>query len=115
MSGEESRDLRDRDDKANLLNMQTRADISKGNMYSHIGKNINDITENSASLNAMNDAYSNFKYTSTGKLKGKPGEVIARRQDIKDFDFKAAGIDTTGMSEAEKEQAMIAYKLANFK
>ncbi len=115
MSGEESRDLRDRDDKANLLNMQTRADISKGNMYSHIGKNINDIAENSAALSAMNDAYGNFKYTSTGKLKGKPGEVIARRQDIKNFDFKAAGIDTSDMDEEQMEKAMFEYKLANFK
>ena len=115
MSGEESRDLRDRDDKANLLNMQTRADISKGNMYSHIGKNINDIAENSAALSAMNDAYGNFKYTSTGKLKGKPGEVIARQQDIKNFDFKAAGIDTSDMKEEQMEKAMIKYKLANFK
>ena len=114
MSGEESRDLRDRDDKANLLNMQTRADISKGNMYSHIGKNINDMAENSASLNAMNDAYSNFQYKG-GKLKGKPGEVIARKQDIKNFDFKAAGIDTSDMNEEQMEKAMIAYKLANFK
>ena len=115
MSGEESRDLRDRDDKANLLNMQARADISKGNMYSHIGKNINDIAENSAALNAMNDAYGNFKYTSTGKLRGKPGEVIARKQDIKNFDFKAAGIDTSDMNEEQMEKAMIKYKLANFK
>ena len=115
MSGEESRDLRDRDDKANLLNMQTRADISKGNMYSHIGKNINDMAENSAALNAMNDAYGNFKYTSTGKLKGKPGEVIARKQDIKNFDFKAAGIDTSKMNEEQMEKAMMKYKLANFK
>ena len=95
--------------------MQTRADISKGNMYSHIGENINDITENSAKMNAMNDAFSNFKYTSTGKLKGKPGEVIARQQDIKNFDFKAAGIDTSKMNEEQMEKAMIAYKLANFK
>lgn len=115
MSGEESRDLRDRDDKANLLNMQARADISKGNMYSHIGKNINDMAENSAEMNAMNDAYGNFKYTSTGKLKGKPGEVIARQQDIKNFDFKAAGIDTSDMNEEQMEKAMIKYKLANFK
>ena len=115
MSGEESRDLRDRDDKVNLLNMQTRADIAKGNMYSNIGKNINDIAENSAALNAMNDAYGNFKYTSAGKLKGKPGEVIARKQDIKNFDFKAAGIDTSDMNEEQMEKAMIAYKLANFK
>ena len=77
MSGEESRDLRDRDDKANLLNMQTRADIAKGNMYSHIGKNINDMAENSASLNAMNDAYSNFKYTPGGRLRSIPGNAGA--------------------------------------
>ena len=77
MSGEESRDLRDRDDKANLLNMQTRADIAKGNMYSHIGKNINDMAENSASLNAMNDAYSNFKYTPGGRLRSIPGNAVA--------------------------------------
>lgn len=114
MSGEENRDLRDRDDKVNLLNMQTRADISKGNMYSNISKNINDIVENKAALNAMNDAYSNFQYKG-GKIVGKPGEVIARKQDIKNFDFKAAGIDTSDMDEEEMEQAMIKYKLANFK
>ena len=77
MSGEESRDLRDRDDKANLLNMQARADIAKGNMYSHIGKNINDIAENSAALSAMNDAYSNFKYTPGGRLRSIPGNAGA--------------------------------------
>ena len=77
MSGEESRDLRDRDDKANLLNMQARADIAKGNMYSHIGKNINDIAENSAALNAMNDAYGNFKYTPGGRLRSIPGNAGA--------------------------------------
>ena len=77
MSGEENRDLRDRDDKANLLNMQTRADISKGNMYSHIGKNINDMAENSAALNAMNDAYGNFKYTPGGRLRSVPGNAGA--------------------------------------
>lgn len=77
MSGEESRDLRDRDDKANLLNMQTRADIAKGNMYSHIGKNINDIAENSAAMNAMNDAYTNFKYTPGGRLRSIPGNAVA--------------------------------------
>lgn len=77
MSGEESRDLRDRDDKANLLNMQTRADIAKGNMYSHIGKNINDMAENSAALNAMNDAYGNFKYTPGGRLRSVPGNAGA--------------------------------------
>ena len=77
MSGEESRDLRDRDDKANLLNMQTRADIAKGNSYSHIGKNINDMAENSAALNAMNDAYGNFKYTPGGRLRSIPGNAGA--------------------------------------
>lgn len=77
MSGEESRDLRDRDDKVNLLNMQARADISKGNMYSNIGKNINDMAENSAALNAMNDAYSNFKYTPGGRLRSIPGNAGA--------------------------------------
>ena len=77
MSGEESRDLRDRDDKANLLNMQTRANISKGNMYSNIGKNINDMAENSAAMNAMNDAYTNFKYTPGGRLRSIPGNADA--------------------------------------
>ena len=77
MSGEESRDLRDRDDKVNLLNMQTRADIAKGNMYSNIGKNINDMAENSAAMNAMNDAYGNFKYTPGGRLRSIPGNVVA--------------------------------------
>ena len=77
MSGEESRDLRDRDDKVNLLNMQTRADISKGNMYSNIGKNINDMAENSAALNAMNAAYTNFKYTPGGRLRSIPGNAAA--------------------------------------
>ena len=77
MSGEESRDLRDRDDKVNLLNMQTRADIAKGNMYSNIGKNINDLAENSAALNAMNDAYGNFKYTPGGRLRSIPGNAGA--------------------------------------
>lgn len=77
MSGEENRDLRDRDDKVNLLNMQTRADISKGNMYSNIGKNINDIAENSAALNSMNDAYGNFKYTPGGRLRSIPGNAGA--------------------------------------
>ena len=77
MSGEESRDLRDRDDKANLLNMQTKADIAKGNMYSHIGKNITDMAENSAALNAMNAAYTNFKYTPGGRLRSIPGNADA--------------------------------------
>ncbi|HPQ78888.1 MAG TPA: hypothetical protein PLG47_00325 [Candidatus Dojkabacteria bacterium] len=77
MSGEENRDLRDRDDKVNLLNMQTRADISKGNMYSNIGKNINDMAENSAALNSMNDAYGNFKYTPGGRLRSIPGNAGA--------------------------------------
>ena len=77
MSGEESRDLRDRDDKVNLLNMQARADISKGNMYSNIGKNINDMAENSAALNTMNDAYGNFKYTPGGRLRSIPGNAAA--------------------------------------
>lgn len=77
MSGEENRDLRDRDDKVNLLNMQTRADISKGNMYSNIGKNINDIVENKAALNAMNDAYGSFKYTPGGRLRSIPGNAGA--------------------------------------
>ena len=77
MSGEESRDLRDRDDKVNLLNMQTRADIAKGNMYSNIGKNINDMAENSAKMNAMNDAYGNFKYTPGGRLRSIPGNAGA--------------------------------------
>ena len=57
--------------------MQARANISKGNMYSNIGKNINDMAENSAALNSMNDAYTNFKYTPGGRLRSIPGNADA--------------------------------------
>lgn len=86
MTGEQNRDLADRQDRDNYYTQMAQDIATKGEGIQTLGKMLNQNKKNTMAEQAVNDASINFKY-SNGVLTDKAGNVVMSKGELK----KSAG------------------------
>lgn len=81
MSGEQQRDLADRQDRDNYYTQLAQDISTKGEGIQTIGKMLNENRSNTISEKAVNDSSVNFKYDN-GTLTDKAGNVVMSQEEI---------------------------------
>jgi hypothetical protein len=95
MSGEQQRDLADRQDRDNYFSNMAEDISTKGQGIQQIGKMLNQNKANTMAEKAINDASVNFKYTN-GVLTDKNGTVKMTKAELDKAARKGGFVDEDG-------------------
>jgi len=101
MQGEQARDLADRQDRDQFYTNMIRDEQSIGQGWQQLGKSMNKVQERNATVNAMNNAYSNFAVDINGRITGIPGGIAVPNFNWKDYYTEEQWKDFTALERVD--------------